>query len=377
MTFDAIRDQFPFLKSGRIYLNHAATSPWSSTMEQEVLRFIDMRARGDIEIYPVTMNTITETRDWAAEMIGCEAADLSFALNTSEGLNILAAGLDWKHGDHIVLVDQEFPANIYPFLNLRRHGVDVSLVSQRDGSVSIEDIERAMTPRTRLVAVSWVQFLSGYVIDLSRLKAMCEYRGALLSVDAIQGIGAIRLDVRTTPVDFLSAGVQKWQMGPQGVGIVYTAPHLRAMLNQAVVGWINVKNAWDFFDYKLDLLDDARRYESGTYNSIGITGYHGALKLFREVGYDRVEELVRANAAHAWQRAKDMGFELITPGEPSRRAGIVTFRLPDADRVQQQLLQRGITVSARVGHIRVSPHFYNTTSEIDTCFEAIGECLHR
>jgi cysteine desulfurase / selenocysteine lyase len=377
MTFDAIRDQFPFLKSGRIYLNHAATSPWSSTMEQEVLRFIDMRARGDIEIYPVTMNTITETRDWAAEMIGCEAADLSFALNTSEGLNILAAGLDWKHGDHIVLVDQEFPANIYPFLNLRRHGVDVSLVSQRDGSVSIEDIERAMTPRTRLVAVSWVQFLSGYVIDLSRLKAMCEYRGALLSVDAIQGIGAIRLDVRTTPVDFLSAGVQKWQMGPQGVGIVYTAPHLRAMLNQAVVGWINVKNAWDFFDYKLDLLDDARRYESGTYNSIGITGYHGALKLFREVGHDRVEELVRANAAHAWQRAKDMGFELITPGEPSRRAGIVTFRLPDADRVQQQLLQRGITVSARVGHIRVSPHFYNTTSEIDTCFEAIGECLHR
>lgn len=371
MTLDSIREHFPYLKSGRIYLNHAATSPWSSTMEQEVLRFIDLRARGDIEIYPETMHIITETRAWVAEMIGCDAGDLSFALNTSEGLNILAAGLDWKHGDHIVLVDQEFPANIYPFLNLRRHGVDVSIVAQRNGSVALEDIEAAMTARTRLVAVSWVQFLSGSVIDLAQLRALCERRGALLSVDAIQGIGAIRLDLRTTPVDFLSAGVQKWQMGPQGVGIVYTSARVRDMLQQAVVGWINVKNAWDFFDYTLDLLDDARRYESGTYNSIGITGYRGALRLFREVGHHRVEELVRANATHAWQRAREMGLGLITPEEPSRRAGIVTFRLPDAGRIQQQLQQRGITVSARVGHLRVSPHFYNTTEEIDACFDAI------
>jgi selenocysteine lyase/cysteine desulfurase len=319
------------------------------------------------------MQIITETRAWAAEMIGCEASRIAFSLNTSEGLNILAAGLDWRQGDHIVLVNQEFPANIYPFLNLRRHGVEISIVPQRNGVVSIGDIEAAMTPRTRLVAVSWVQFLSGYVIDLAEMKSLCERRGALLSVDAIQGVGAIRLDLNATPVDFLSAGAQKWQMGPQGVGIVYVSERVQNMIRQASLGWIAVKDAWDFFNYEHEPLDDARRYEGGTYNSIGITGYHGALKLFREFGHDNVDARVRANAAHTWQRAMEMGLDVITPAGAGHRAGIVTFRHDQADRLQQQLQERGMVVSARVGHIRISPHFYNTSEEIDALFDAVRE----
>ena len=375
MTVTELRKQFPYLDSGRVYLNHAATSPWSHTVEQGVLRFIDMRARGDIEVYPETMRIVTETREMAASLMGCDAARVAFTLNTSEGLNILAAGLDWSTGDHIVLVDQEFPANIYPFLNLKRLGVEITFVPQRNGAVLIEDIERAMTARTRLVAVSWVQFLSGYVTDLAALKCICEKHGALLSVDAIQGLGAIRLDLRTTPVDFLSAGVQKWQMGPQGVGVIYVSERVQDMLRQAVLGWINVKDSWDFFNYDLNLLDDARRYESGTYNSIGITGYHGALTLFRDFGLDNVDARVRANAAWAWEQAKDMGLDLITPEDPDHRAGIVTFRHEEAEKLQLELQNRGITVSARVGHLRVSPHFYNTTEEIDTLFAALRELL--
>ncbi len=375
MTLAELRRNFPYLASGRIYLNHAATSPWSQTMEQGVLRFIDMRARGDIEIYPETMKTITEARGMAAGMIGCDTSRIAFSLNTSEGLNLLAAGLDWKTGDHIVLVDQEFPANIYPFLNLKRLGVETSFVPQRNGVVLLSDIESAMTPRTRLVAASWVQFLSGYVLDLAELKHLCERRGALLSIDAIQGVGAIGLDLKATPVDFLSAGVQKWQMGPQGVGIVYVSERVQDMLRQAVLGWLNVKDAWDFFNYSPDLLDDARRYESGTYNSIGITGYHGALRLFNEFGFDNVEARVRSNATWAWQRAMSMGFEVITPEDPVHRAGIVTFRHDQADRLQKELQNRGITVSTRVGHLRVSPHFYNTTEEIDAMFDAIAKAI--
>lgn len=373
MTIDEIRAQFSHLESGHIYLNHAATSPWSRMMEESVREFIDGRARGDIDTYAATMRTIGEARAWAAEMIGCDAGRIAFAQNTSEGLNILAAGFPWRQGDHVILVDQEFPANIYPFLNLRRHGVELSFVPQREGQVLIEDIEAAITPRTRLVAISWVQFLSGYTVDLAALKTLCESRGVLLSVDAIQGVGGIRLNLAETPVDFLSAGVQKWQMGPQGLAIVYVSERVQDMLQQAVLGWINVKDAWNFFDYRMDLLDDARRYESGTFNSIGLHAYHGALRLFRAVGHDEVERLVRNNATYTYERAIERGLAVVTPSDPARRAGIVTFRHEQAEALQAGLQQRRITVSARVGHVRIAPHFYNTTEEIDALFAALDE----
>jgi cysteine desulfurase / selenocysteine lyase len=373
MSIEELRGQFAYLESGRIYLNHAATGPWSRSVEACVLGFIEGRARGMIDVFADTIRIIGETRGMAAAMIGADAARIAFTQNTSEGLNVLAAGLDWKQGDRILLVEREFPSNVYPFLNVRKHGVEIDFVPQRDGCIEIEDIERAMTPRTRLVAVSWVQFLSGYRIDLAALGQLCRRHGALLSVDAIQGIGAVRLDLRETPVDFLSSGVQKWQLGPQGVAIVYVSERAQEMIRQAHLGWISVQHAWNFFDYGNPLQEDARRYENGTYNSIGITAYHGALRLFEAIGHDRVAGLVRDNAAHAHARAREFGFRLVTPAEPARRAGIVTFRHDRADELQQYLQRRDMIVSSRVGHVRISPHCYNTTDEIDAVFEAIRD----
>lgn len=373
MTRDDLRAQFSYLDNGRIYLNHAATGPWSRFVEQGVQTFIDGRSRGEIDIFPRTIRTIGEARAMAAAMIGAAPERIAFVQNTSEGLNVLAAGLDWKSGDRILLFEREFPSNVYPFLNARRHGVEIDFVPERNGGYRLEDVERLITPRTRLVAVSWVQFLSGYRMDLDALGAICARHGALLSVDAIQGIGAVRLDLAATPVDFLSAGVQKWQLGPQGVAIIFVSERVQERLRQAHLGWISVQNAWNFFDYDNPLHSDARRYENGTYNSIGITGYHGALRLFETFGHDAVARHVHENASHAIARVLELGLPLITPEDPERRAGIVTFRHERAEELQRHLLERHMTVSARVGHVRVSPHCYNTAAEIDAVFEEIGK----
>ncbi|MBI5647292.1 MAG: aminotransferase class V-fold PLP-dependent enzyme [Ignavibacteriae bacterium] len=367
-----VRSLFPYLESGRIYLNHAATGPWSTYVEDAVRRATEVFVRGDIEIYQSFLRVLGETRVLAGDMLGCAPERVAFVQNTSEGLNVLASGLAWKPGDRIVLAEQEFPANVYPFLNATRHGVELDFVPQRNGVIELADVERAIGPRTVLVALSWVQFLSGYTIDLKALSDLCAARNVLLSIDAIQGLGALRLDLRETPVDFLSAGVQKWQLAPQGVAVIYASERAQERIAQAHFGWLSVGHAWDFFDYRLAPRDDARRYENGTYNTVGIFGTHGSYSLFQRVGMENVERSVRALANHAYERIAEKGFPLLTPADPARRAGIVTFRHDRADAVAETLHTRGITVSARSGHIRIAPHFYNTTDEIDAAVEAIG-----
>ncbi|PLX25801.1 MAG: aminotransferase, partial [Ignavibacteria bacterium] len=212
-----------------------------------------------------------------------------------------------------------------------------------------------------------------FTLDLAAVKAICDRHDALLSVDAIQGLGARQLDVNKVSVDFLSSGVQKWQLGPQGVGIMYVSTKVQDLIRQSHVGWISVQNAWDFFDYVLDLQEDARRYENGTFNAVGISGYHGALSFFEQIGFDEAERRVREITTYTFERAMELGFDVVTPAEEALRAGIVTFRHPQAEEVQKHLQQRKMVVSARVGHVRVSPHFYNLREEVDAVLSSVKE----
>ena len=371
MNIDDIRSRFPHIHDGYVYLNHAATGPWSTSVQSMVEKYVHDFTHGEVDNYHEAMRIIHGARASAAEMIGASPDRVAFVLNTSDGLNILASGLEWRSGDRIILTERDFPANVYPFTNLRRHGVEIDFAPQRDGLVTIEDIAAAIRPGTRLLAVSWVQFLSGCMLDLAALSALCREREILLSVDAIQGLGAMRLDLSKTPVDFLSAGVQKWQLGPQGVGIIAVSEALQARMSPAYLGWLSVQNGWDFFNYENPPYTEARRFENGTYNCIGIYGYAGALSLFNVVGFDRVELLVRENCDHLHDRVRDAGFSILTPSDPGRRAGIVTFRHERSEEVYEALKREKIIVSARSGHIRISPHFYNTKEELGIAIDRI------
>ncbi len=375
MTISEIRSRFPFLQTGINYLNHAATSPMSTYVEQSVRSYMDVAYKGEVENFQNILRTFAETRNLAAEWLGTTTERLAFVQNTSEGLNIIANGLNWKSGDRILLAEKEFPANIYPFLNQRRHGVEIDFVPQEQGRIELADIERAITPRTRLASFSWVQFLSGYTLDLRALYDLCSSKGVLLCIDGIQGIGARRLNLAETPVDFLSAGVQKWQMGMHGLGVIYLSEKVQDMITQAHVGWFSVKDFWNFSEYKLELNDAAQRFENGTYNTSGIYAYNGALRLFKDIGFDEAPELVQKNAERVYSLANEAGYSVLTPAAPAARSGIVTFAVPNADAVEALLRAKGVVVSSRVGHIRVSPHFYNTFDEIDAAMAVIRETL--
>ncbi len=186
-------------------------------------------------------------------MINCNADRIAFVDNTSNGLNILAQSIDWKKGDRILLNDIEFPANVYPFLNLKRLGVEVDFVKSENGIVTSDQIINSIKPETKLVSVSFVQFLSGYKIDLEKIGKYCRTNDIIFCVDGIQGIGAMRIDVKKCKIDFLSCGTQKWLLGMQGLAFIFVDEDFQKKMIPANVGWLSVENAWNLLDYKLDL----------------------------------------------------------------------------------------------------------------------------
>ncbi len=369
------RSAFPYIRTGRIYLDHASTAPYSVHVLDRLQKQMEFRSRGRIEHFPDTLQLLEETRGMVASMINSAPERIAFVQNTSDGLNILAGGIPWKSGDRILLNDIEFPCNVYPFLNQRRHGVEIDFVKNRNHMIEIGDIEAAITPRTRLLSISWVQFLSGSMCNLAEIGALCRRHDIVFCVDAIQGIGSRRIDVVKEGVDFLSCGAQKWLLAPQGIAFVYLTAETQARIRQENAGWLGVKDSWDFLNYRLDFLDTAQRYEGATYNTLGLAGLHGALAFFEQVGWEEVERRVLENATHAFNLLRDRGADLITPADETQRAGIVSFRHDRSEELFQELTEQNIHVSERIGHIRLSPHFYNTTREIDIALNMMSPFL--
>ncbi len=225
----ALRRRFPHTRT-QIYLNHAATGPLSRPVVQAVRRYLQQRYLGPIDNYEELAPIIDETRRLVATVLGTTPDRIAFAPNTSSALGLLAQGLDWRPGDRIAIPACEFPANVYPFMNLQHRGVQIDWIPHREGTFTVEDVARALTPRTRLVTLSWVQFLSGFRADLAQIVACCHERGVWVSVDAIQGLGALPIDVEATGIDLLAAGTHKWLMGLQGLAVCYVRPELQEVL---------------------------------------------------------------------------------------------------------------------------------------------------
>lgn len=259
----------------------------------------------------------------------------------------------------------EFPANVYPFLNLKRLGVEVDFVPSRGGRILSEDIEGMIKSRTRMLSISHVQFLTGFKANLESIGELCRNRGILFCVDAIQSAGVVPIDVACMHIDFLAAGGQKWLMAPQGIGIAFVSEDTQDKLEQAYLGWTSMKNCFgDLTKYDGELDATARRYENGTLNNMGLVGLHESLSTLLEAGIDRIQEHVLDITEKLIEEADALGLAVYIDSPRDERAGIVSIEVPYPEKAFTDLARERIEVAVRQGWVRVSPHFYNTQDEI-------------
>ncbi len=374
MNIDEIRKQFDYLSTGKIYFNHASIGPLPAKTVQAVEKYLFARSANEINNFMNYLAVDKRAKKKLGKILGCRPERLAWKDNVGNGMSLLSSGLDWKTGDRIILADIEFPSNVYPFLNLKREGVEVDFVKSEDGILSVAEYEKLITPRTKLISVSMVQFLSGYRTDIKELSDLCRSRGIILSVDAIQAAGAIQIKAEEWGVDFITGGAQKWLLGMEGLSYIYVSEELQDMIKQKDIGWGSVANAWELLDYDLTLNPTAQRYQSGTPNSAGVFAADASLGLFVENGMKQIEKRILNNSKYLIEKLKSLGYSPILGEEEEKHiAGIVTFNSQNAERIKEELGKKKIIVEVRVGRVRISPHFYNTKEEIDSMIEALRE----
>lgn len=372
------RNLFPFLSTGRMYLNHAATSPLSTRVVAAMEQHLAARSADVVDTFHTDLEMADRLRELVARMINAESpARIAFALNTTDAINVVATGIPWRRGDRIILNKAEFPANVHPYLHAKNFGATIDWLEALNGVVTPENVQRLLVPQTRVVALSAVQFLSGYKADLAAIGALCRSRGVLFIVDGIQAVGATPVDVQSMKIDAMSAGAQKWQMGPHGTGFLYITEELQNRLRQQYVGWLGVKEPWDFFNFEQPLHPTAKRYEGGTLNFPGLWGMHASISTLLEFGIDNIERHLLALTDKLIGALDEIHqFELISPQDYSNRAGIVTVRAANGvntKTVFDQLQSRQINISLREGLLRFSPHFYNSPDEIGRAADTIRQ----
>ncbi len=376
MPFSNYRKLFP-ITTQKIYLNHAAISPLSTRVTDAVDWYLNERSFGSVDVYKQVMDVRESARNNVATLINARPEQIAFIGNTSEGLNWLANGLEWKEGDQIILTDYEFPSNVYPFKNLERFGVEMVHVKNRDGQILLEDIEAAITDRTRLLSISFVEFSNGFRNNLDIIGALCKNQGIIFSVDSIQGAGAIPLDVEKSHIDFISNGGHKWLMGTMGAGFMYVRKDLFDELTPAFTGWLAVEDAWNFFDYKLDLLPDSRRFEYGTANFLGITALNASVGLLLEAGIPNIEKHLLKLGLELISGFEEFGCTFLSTHDPKYWSGIYSFAGPDMEDLFEHLMKKDIICSLRNGNLRIAPHFYNSMDEIRELLDEVGKWKRR
>jgi len=369
---DEARPLFPVTERWT-YLDHAAVSPISRPVYDAMTRQLsEVLHDGDTEAEGWD-RMICEVRQSAARLLGCRPGEVAFLKNTSEGINLVAKGLDWREGDNVVSAEGEFPANVYPWMSLARRGVELRQVQGRDGRLLLADIREAMDERTRVLALSFVEFLSGFRNDVVRLGQLCKERGILFSVDAIQGLGALRFDVEEANVDFASADAHKWLLGPEGIALFYCRKDRLEMLGDVSVGWASVRDFRSYLEYDYTLRDEAARYELGTTNTVGLAGLGAAIRLLQSVGPEAIEGRIKELTDRLCRGVAALGAEVLSSRQTGEWSGIVSFKLPGADheKLHGELRRRRFVLSLRSGWLRAAPHFYNSPEEIDRLLESL------
>ena len=355
------------------YFDHAAVAPLSGPAQQALVEWAeDATVNGDA-FYPPWMDQVEQTRAQAARLIGARVEEIALVQNTSAGVNLVAEGYPWQPGDNVVIPDNEFPANQYPWMHLATRGVETRRVPTVGGRVPIEQLAEACDRRTRIVACSWVAFSSGWRQDLDRLAEMVHQKGALLFLDAIQGLGVFPLDVGRTPVDFLAADGHKWLLGPEGAGVFFLRREHLDRLRPIGIGWNSVVGNHDFSRIDLMLRDTAARYEGGSGNVAGAYMLGASLELLGRFGPEAISRRVLEITDLACRRLTDVGAVIESDRSAPHASGIVVFQVPgqDPQALRRKCLERDVVLSCRGGRLRISPHAYNDPSDVERLVEAL------
>lgn len=369
-------DEFP-VKREHIYFNHAAVSPLPRRVVTAAQDVLDRQMRHGCAGYGVWMRGVAQARENLARLTRAGTDEIAFVKNTTHGLMLAAGSIPFTPGDNVVTTAIEFPANVYPWLGLERQGVETRFVGARGGRVLIDELRSAMDQRTRVLAISWVQFTSGFRIDLGKLSQLARDRNCYLVVDAIQGLGALRIDLSRYSIDFLAGDGHKWMLSTEGCGVLYVRRQIIGDLQPFGIGWMGVENSQDFLNYDLTPLPDARRFEEGSYNMVGIHALGAAAGLFLEAGPAAVEEEILDLTDYLCERLFEMGCQVTSPRGDGEKSGIVTFQhhAVPAERLVARLAEEQVQCIERGGGVRFSPHFYNDTGEIERALEVVARVL--
>jgi selenocysteine lyase/cysteine desulfurase len=360
--------QFP-VRERLIYLNHAAVAPLVKPAADAMKHLADDCTQFGSLHYDQWLAAYEGVRVAAARMMGADRSEIALVKNTSEGIATVAIGLDWRPGDRIVAFHEEFPANYYPWKLLEKQGLAVTWLSVEDPLDRIDEACRG----ARLLSISFVQFLSGYRAPIQAIGEICRRNRCIYMVDAIQGLGAFPIDVRTCCIDALAADGHKWLLGPEGCGILYINQELQAQVRPVEFGWTNVAGYNDYGSRDMALREDAGRYECGTLNTIGCFGLRAALEFLLEVGVGEIAPVVQNLGDRIAAGVEAKGYEVLGNRTPESGAGIVSFRKPGFEdkEIVRKLRAAGIAAAPRAGWVRTSPHFYISPSEIDRMIEEL------
>ena len=372
MDWNALRLEFPVTRRWA-YFDHAAVAPISGRAQHALAEWAaDMAANGDAFLNRWEQR-VEAVRGLFGRLLNADPQDIAFAKNTSEGIGFVAEGFPWQAGDNLVTAAEEYPSNLYAWMNVAFRGVTMKTVPSRDGRILIDDIISAIDDRTRLVSLSSVEFASGFRNDLMAIGEFCRKRGIFFFVDAIQSLGAFPLDVQATPIDALAADGHKWLLGPEGAGVFYLRRDWVERLHTNGVGWNSVIGCHNFGEVDFRLKPHAGRWESGSLNVAGITALGASLEMLLNIGVPTICERVLELTDYLCEQVERAGFEVYSSRQGADKSNIVSLMVPEGSprQIVRDCRAQGIVINQRAGRLRVSPHCYNTREELDRLVQAL------
>ncbi len=376
MAVDQLRALYP-VASRETFLNHAAVGPMSTRVAAAITAQMGRHAADPFGMAAVNHALYAEGRRRAARLVGATAANVAYVQNTSHGISLVANGLGLEAGANVIVPAAEFPSNTLAWLRLEAAGVELRRVQPNAGRVTPDAVRALIDGRTRVLALSQVQYWNGHRADLAALGALCRERGVLFVVDGTQSVGAVRVDMAACGIDALVVSAHKWMLGPLGIGFMALSDRAMDRVAVTVPGWLSVAEPFAFRN-RLEWLGDARRFEPGTENAGGMCGLVERLREIDEFGIAAIEARILGLNAHVAEAVRRLGGE-VDWHAPGERSGILTFGFPGAENAAlvAGLLTRGVRVSLRSGRIRVSPHYYNDETDIAALSRALAAGLGR